>query len=42
VPERLSQDDRDAIGAALTARAHGQGETESFGAIVVPAPPPPG
>lgn len=36
---RLSQDDRDAIGAALTARAHTDGLTESYGQIVVPAPP---
>jgi predicted nuclease with RNAse H fold len=35
---RLSQDDRDAIGAALTARAHADGCTESYGQIVVPAP----
>jgi predicted nuclease with RNAse H fold len=33
---RLSQDDRDAIAAALTARAHTDGATESFGDIVVP------
>lgn len=36
VPRRLSQDGRDAIGAALTARLHGRGGTESFGEIVVP------
>jgi predicted nuclease with RNAse H fold len=36
VPERLSQDDRDAIGAALTARAHEAGRCERFGDIVVP------
>ena len=36
---RLTQDDRDAVGAALTARAHSLGETESFGDIVVPLPP---
>ena len=39
VPRRLSQDHRDAIGAALTARAHERGETEMFGEIVVPLPP---
>lgn len=36
---RLSQDDRDAVAAALTARAHAgppRKGTESFGAIVVP------
>jgi predicted nuclease with RNAse H fold len=33
---RLSQDDRDAIGAALTALAHADGATEAFGDIVVP------
>lgn len=38
-PRRLAQDQRDAIGAALTARAHSRGETESFGDIVVPLPP---
>ena len=36
VPARLNQDERDAIGAALTARAHAHGETERFGLIVVP------
>lgn len=36
VPERLSQDDRDAIGAALTARAHDLGRCEAYGDIVVP------
>jgi predicted nuclease with RNAse H fold len=41
VPGRLSQDDRDAIGAALTARAFERGVTESFGTIVVPVPPTP-
>jgi predicted nuclease with RNAse H fold len=34
---RLSQDDRDAVAAALTARLHGEGRARSFGAIVVPA-----
>jgi predicted nuclease with RNAse H fold len=41
---RLSQDERDAIGAALTARAHADGATEMFGEIVVPralTPAPP-
>ena len=37
-PVRLGQDGRDALGAALTARAHARGETESFGEIVVPLP----
>ena len=36
VPDRLGQDQRDAIGAALVARAHWHGQTESFGEIVVP------
>jgi predicted nuclease with RNAse H fold len=36
VPRGLGQDSRDAIAAALTGRAHGRGETESFGEIVVP------
>ncbi len=36
VPERTNQDCRDAIGAALTARAHDEGETERFGDIAVP------
>ena len=36
VPPAMTQDERDAIGAALTARAHDLGETESFGDIVVP------
>ena len=36
VPPRLSQDERDAIGAALTARCHDGGATEPFGGIVVP------
>jgi predicted nuclease with RNAse H fold len=36
LPSRLGQDSRDAIAAALTARAYGRGETESFGEIVVP------
>jgi predicted nuclease with RNAse H fold len=37
VPPRLSQDARDAIGAALTARLHAEGRTELCGEIVVPA-----
>jgi predicted nuclease with RNAse H fold len=36
VPRQLAQDSRDAIAAALTARAFERGETESFGEIVVP------
>ena len=36
VPERTNQDQRDAIAAAVTARQHTAGLTESFGAIVVP------
>lgn len=36
VPERLNQDWRDAIGAALTARAHARGLTQELGEIVVP------
>jgi predicted nuclease with RNAse H fold len=35
---RLNQDDRDAIAAALTARAHTLGLTEEFGPLIVPAP----
>lgn len=37
-PKRLGQDARDAIGAALTARAFADGATESFGDLVVPRP----
>ena len=37
LPARLTQDERDAVGAALTARAHAHGLTENFGDIVVPA-----
>lgn len=37
LPPRVSQDERDAIGAALTARAHAWGRTDVFGSIVVPA-----
>lgn len=40
LPARTSQDDRDAIAAAVTARAHCHGETEAFGEIVVPLAPP--
>jgi predicted nuclease with RNAse H fold len=36
VPARTNQDQRDAIAAAVTARQHTQGLTESFGEIVVP------
>jgi predicted nuclease with RNAse H fold len=36
---RLSQDDRDAVAAALTAQLHGEGRARSFGQIVVPAAP---
>jgi predicted nuclease with RNAse H fold len=36
LPRRLGQDGRDAIAAAVTARAYGRGETEAFGEIVVP------
>lgn len=40
VPPTLGQDGRDAIGAALTARAWSLGEAERFGEIVVPVTPP--
>lgn len=36
VPQRTNQDLRDAIAAAVTAREHGEGRTESFGDLVVP------
>jgi predicted nuclease with RNAse H fold len=36
VPERTNQDQRDAIAAAVTARQHVAGQTESIGEIVVP------
>jgi predicted nuclease with RNAse H fold len=36
LPTRMNQDCRDAIGAALTARAHTYGLTERLGEIVVP------
>lgn len=34
----MNQDARDAIGAAITAKLHSVGQTESFGEIVVPLP----
>ncbi len=37
LPGRTNQDARDAIAAAVTARAHSYGETELFGELVVPA-----
>jgi predicted nuclease with RNAse H fold len=36
LPERTNQDQRDAVAAALTARAHDSGWTEAHGEIVVP------
>lgn len=36
LPARMNQDARDAVGAAITARLHAAGQTESFGEIVVP------
>jgi hypothetical protein len=36
LPVRSNQDVRDAIAAAVTARAHARGMTEAFGEIVVP------
>jgi SAM-dependent methyltransferase/predicted nuclease with RNAse H fold len=36
VPRRTNQDQRDAIAAAVTARQHGAGSTESLGEIAVP------
>jgi Protein of unknown function (DUF429) len=36
LPKRMNQDDRDAIAAALVARRHLEGRTQSFGEIVVP------
>ncbi len=36
IPARTNQDVRDAIAVAVTAREHGQGRSQSFGAIVVP------
>ncbi len=37
VLDRTNQDQRDAIAAAVTARQHSRGQTESIGEIVVPA-----
>jgi hypothetical protein len=37
VPARTNQDQRDAIAAAVTARQHSLGLTETMGDIVVPA-----
>ncbi len=37
VPARTNQDQRDAIAAAMTARQHSRGLTETMGEIVVPA-----
>jgi ribosomal protein S18 acetylase RimI-like enzyme/predicted nuclease with RNAse H fold len=39
---RLSQDDRDAVAAALVARLHGEGATTAYGEIVTPAARPDG
>jgi predicted nuclease with RNAse H fold len=39
VPGRTNQDQRDAIAAAVTARQHSLGQTETIGKIVVPAGP---
>jgi predicted nuclease with RNAse H fold len=36
VPARTNQDQRDAIAAAVTARAFSRGQTEAFGEIMVP------
>ena len=36
LPARMNQDARDAVGAAITAKLHAAGQTESFGEIVVP------
>ena len=38
---RLSQDDRDAIAAALVARLDDEGRTRAFGKLIVPAAGPP-
>ncbi len=40
VPDRTNQDQRDAIAAAVTARQHSRGQTESIGEIVVPRATP--
>ena len=37
---RLSQDDRDAVAAALVARLHDEGRTHAYGEIIVPARAP--
>jgi predicted nuclease with RNAse H fold len=37
IPARTNQDQRDAVAAAMTARQHTQGMTETIGDIVVPA-----
>jgi predicted nuclease with RNAse H fold len=37
MPARTNQDERDAIAAAVTARAHALGRTQRYGAIVVPS-----
>jgi predicted nuclease with RNAse H fold len=40
LPARMNQDSRDALAAAVTAKLHDEGRTESFGGdIVVPLPP---
>jgi predicted nuclease with RNAse H fold len=36
LPARTNQDERDAIAAAVTARQHAYGQTETIGEIVVP------
>ena len=36
VPDRTNQDQRDAIAAAVTARAYSRGQTDAFGEIIVP------
>jgi hypothetical protein len=42
MPARTNQDQRDAIAAAVTARQHTLGMTETMGEIVVPAMTPAG
>ncbi|MFT3866163.1 MAG: GNAT family N-acetyltransferase [Solirubrobacterales bacterium] len=43
LPDRhLSQDDRDAVAAALVARLHTEGRTDAYGEIIVPASAPRG
>lgn len=39
-PRTLSQDDRDAVAAALVARLHGEGRSRAYGEIIVPADRP--